>query len=101
MKVIKYGMTEVEYACQVEKSDGSRQEKVIIHQDNTSVDRISHEKAKSNCFKKEVGVNYPRLLREHDWKYNWVMQELDQRNPNNNGLLKININIICGGKYAK
>jgi hypothetical protein len=45
MKVIKYGMTEVEYACQ---------------------------KDKSNCFKKEVGVNYPRLLREHDWKYNWV-----------------------------
>jgi hypothetical protein len=52
MKVIKYGMTEVEYACQVEKSDGSRQEKVIIHQDNTSADRISHGKAKSNFFKK-------------------------------------------------
>jgi hypothetical protein len=101
MKVIKYGMTEVDFSSQVEKSDGSSQEKIIIHQDNTSADMISHGKAKPNCFKKEVGVNYPRLLREHDWKYNWVMKELDQRDPSNRGMLKINISIICGGKYAK
>jgi hypothetical protein len=44
MKVIKYGMTKVEYACQVEKSDGSRQEKVIVHQENPSVDMISKER---------------------------------------------------------
>lgn len=62
---------------------------------------ISHGKAKPNCFEKEVGVNYPGLLREHDWNYNSFMQELNQRNPNNNGMLKINISIICDGKYAK
>jgi hypothetical protein len=62
---------------------------------------ISHGKAKPNCFKKEVGFNYPRLLGEHDWKYNWVMKELDQRDPSNRGMLKVNISIICGGKYAK
>jgi hypothetical protein len=67
----KHGMIEVEYACQ---------------------------KAKSNCFKKEVGVNYPTLLKEHEWKYNWFMKKLDQRDPSNRGMLKINIIIICGGK---
>jgi hypothetical protein len=29
------------------------------------------------------------------WR-NWI-----RGNPNNRGMLKININIICGGKYAK
>ena len=54
MKVIKYGMIEFEYACQVEKSDGSREEKVVIHLDNTSVDKINHGKVKSNFFKKNL-----------------------------------------------
>jgi hypothetical protein len=34
MKVIKYGMIEVDFSSQVEKSDGSREEKVIILQEN-------------------------------------------------------------------
>jgi hypothetical protein len=40
MKVIKYGMIEVGFFSQVEKSDGSRQKKVIILQENPSVDII-------------------------------------------------------------
>jgi hypothetical protein len=55
------------------KSDGSGQEKVIVHQANPSVDMISQGKAKSICFNKEIGVKYPRLIREHDWKCNLVM----------------------------
>jgi hypothetical protein len=57
MKVIKYGMTEVEYACQVEKSDGSRQEKVIIHQDNPSADMINQGKDKSIASRKKLVLN--------------------------------------------
>jgi hypothetical protein len=34
MKVIKYGMIEVDFSSQVEKSDGSREEKVTILQAN-------------------------------------------------------------------
>ena len=54
MKVIKYGMTEVEYACQVEKSNGSRREKVIIHKANPSVDMTSQGKDKSFCSRGNV-----------------------------------------------
>ena len=57
MKVIKYGMKKVDFSIQAEKLDGLSKEKIIIHQDNTNVDMISHGKAKPNCFKKEVGVN--------------------------------------------
>jgi hypothetical protein len=44
---------------QVEKSDGSRQKKVIILQENPSADIISQEKAKSIASRKKLVLTIP------------------------------------------